>query len=448
LILQRLYNKGYIPQPVHSLEHSKQGCAAANYSMMMSTLKPTGAMKGTKSRVDLSRSRVYFFRNAKNVYRQSERFITTQINASSEIERQEALTVDQLREEVKARTAAMSNLELQLQRLETLRNEELTAAMDRFKDLERALAEAEASLDTEAARVADLEARIMELEADLENAAASADVLREKLYGAQSAEKEAREVAHKAEQDAEAARSLAASELVACEAMVKKAEELSTAVERRLKEVEMAIDIREDEDSLGAQLEGGDHDTHGGEEEDSIPEAKIRLSEEDAEALLDELDMLRGELAAEMQESEAAAIQVEQLKEQLAALAVLGEDGASVLNGVGKTMASELSAARASAARALAEAEGLRAQIATLEEQLEAARAREQGKAGGKGELALALARIRELEETVAQRESTVAEGRSFLENILKQHLDANGEERLQNVAPSGEKDGSDAKSR
>lgn len=372
-----------------------------------------------------------------NFYKPGRRPIR-QLNASSELERQEALTVDQLREEVKARTAAMSNLESQLQRLETLRNEELKAAMDRFKDLERALAEAEASLDAEAARVAHLEARILELEGDLETAAASADVLREKLHGAQSAEKEAREVARKAEKDAEDARTLAASELAACEAMVQKAEELSAAVEQRLTQ---ALSDMQSKSEQGPSQANGQrkYKDNEGEGRDEMLSGKIRLSEEDAEALLDELDMLRGELAAEMQESEAAAIQVEQLKQQLAALAILGEDGATVMNGVGKTMASELSAARASAARASSQVEGLKAQVALLEEQLEAARVREKEKAGGKGELALALARIHELEQTVTQREAAIAEGKSFLENVLQQHLNANDKIQMQKNASNGE---------
>jgi chromosome segregation ATPase len=70
------------------------------------------------------------------------------LKAELEVARQEAAAAAQLRAEVDARTAAMMNLQSQLDKVEALRAHELAAAGERFKHLEAALTEAEAEVET------------------------------------------------------------------------------------------------------------------------------------------------------------------------------------------------------------------------------------------------------------------------------------------------------------
>ena len=334
---------------------------------------------------------------------------STSLRGQLEIARQEAAAATQLRAEIEARVAAMANLQAQLEQVEKLRTEELKASMSRFNELEGALAEAERSVDVETSRVAALEARIAGLENDLEAASNATLALQGALHAAQRAEREARDAALKAQQEAEAVHTAASAELEACEDLIRQAEALAAAVEERLLAPASTPQFT-DASNYGA----------------------AGLSEADAEALLDELELLRGELAAELEESEAAAVRLEAaeadaavLREQLAALATAGEDGAAAMGGFGQTVVGEMAAAKAAAAAARAEADGLRARMVVLEEQLEAAWEKRLKPSGARlgmgGSLEAALVRVRELEAEAATREAALAEGRSYLATLLEQ---------------------------
>lgn len=363
---------------------------------------------------------------------------TTSLRGQLEIARQEAAAANQLRAEVEARAAAMANFQAQLQHVETLRAEELKTSMSRFKELEDALAEAERTVDVETSRVAALEARIEGLESDLEAASNAAVVLREALHGAQRAEREAHDAALKAQDEAQAVQAAAASEMAACEDLIRQAEDLAKAVEERLVAQASSPHLTV---------------THGTSHGTSV------LSEADAEALLDELELLRGELAAELEAAEAAVVRLEAaeaeaaaLREQLAAVAAAGEDGAAAMGGFSQTVVGEMAAAKAAAAAARAEADGLRARMAVLEEQLEAAWEKRLSPSGVRlglgGPLEAALARVRELELEAAAREAVLAEGRSYLATLLEEQQVVDEVEEDEKGASKNGMSGGDSKRR
>lgn len=77
-------------------------------------------------------------------------------------------TSNSFEEEIAARTAAMENLQQQLIRVENLRAEELKTAISRFEELEEALLMAEKSILAEESRVTELERQLKEKDKELE----------------------------------------------------------------------------------------------------------------------------------------------------------------------------------------------------------------------------------------------------------------------------------------
>lgn len=350
------------------------------------------------------------------------------LRAELDVAKQQAAAAAQLRAEVDARTAAMANLQAQLEQVEALRAEELKSAVARFAELENALSLAENSINTantdkeNEAKIAEMkkqietfEGKISNLQSELEAAIRASDSLREQLQAAQHAEKLAVDAAHVAQQHVAAAKNLVAEEAAQSAALVEKAEALAISIAER----------------LNTNTSSNAPSTASG-----------ALSETDAEALLDEMDLLRGELEAELQATEeeadradAAENEAAALRQQLAALASAGDDGATTMGGFSQSLVQELAAARNAAASAAAEAEALRVTLEGLETQLETAqKARAAspssrgptlgfnvGGNGASAALSEALERIRELESEALNREAALAEGRTFLATVLEQ---------------------------
>jgi hypothetical protein len=350
------------------------------------------------------------------------------LRAELDVAKQQAAAGAQLRAEVDARTAAMANLQAQLEQVEALRAEELKSAVARFEELENALSLAENSMKTadtdevHGAKDAEmrkhietLEGKISHLSSELEAAVRASDSLREQLQAAKHAEKQAVDAAHVAQQHVAAAKNLAAEEAAKSAALLEKAEALAVAISERL---------------------------HKTTSPNAVSTTTDTLSETDAEALLDELDLLRGELEAELLATEeeadradAAENEAAALRQQLAALASAGDDGATTMGGFSQSLVQELAAARNAAASAAAEAEALRVTVAGLETQLETAQAKANSASSSRGPtlgfnvggngasaaLSEALERIKELESEALDREAALAEGRTFLATVLEQ---------------------------
>lgn len=192
--------------------------------------------------------------------------------------RKEAATVPQLQAEIRARTAAMENLQAQLDKTEALRAEELASSGSRFRQLEAALTDAE------------------------------------------------REVAE-ARTEASAA--------------IARAEELrSIAIE----EVNHATELLQQAEEVMKKI-GGFHSEPTG-----ISEAM--LTESDAEALLDALEVAQEENAS--------------LRQQLAMLAAAGNSESSASGELAEALTRELAAARAAASEAKAEVEALKCKLRSI----------------------------------------------------------------------------------
>jgi chromosome segregation ATPase len=172
--------------------------------------------------------------------------------------------VQHLREEVAARTAAMENLQQQLLHVENLRAEELRTAISRFEELEEALVLAEKSILAEEAKAKEMEHMYVESQKKLE--VAMKQMLQSK--------KEAEEAKTKEQE----IRSAARKELEASQKLV-----------------EMANDMLS---------------TH-------LQTPNMEPNSELMEAVMGELDLLRGELEAELLSNESAIARAEAAEAQL-----------------------------------------------------------------------------------------------------------------------------------
>lgn len=232
--------------------------------------------------------------------------------------------ISTLRAEVDARAAAMNNLQAQLEQVEMIRAQELSASVDRFNELDSALSLAEGTIASLQERVSDMEEENRSL------------------------------------------KEIVITEMEAAEELLSKAEELANAAAQK----------------WGLQTGNG-------------------ITEDDAEALLDELELLRVEVGAAEEEAS-------NLKKQLLD---------------NRDLAEQLAVARAAAAAAAAEARRLEVELREAREEGGRARMVEpmmMMMGGGNGARKSGGSAVAELEAEKAALEAQLEEGRAFLEAVLK----------------------------
>lgn len=332
--------------------------------------------------------------------------------ASPDIQQQ----TEQLREEIVARTAAMENLEQQLLHVEALRAEELQTAIARFEELEEALDLAEKSISVSEKKTQELkdelsskEGQIKKLEQEVRRLQQLAEResntedklisdLRKQLVEAQGEAEKNREIAKIAEEKEAKAREAARKELEASEKMIEMAKAAAAILEEKM--------------------------YTNSESEDESDSMNSSVSEMDLEVLLAELDLLRGELEAELQTSETAlerARVAEAALEQLRKFSTstpLKSEEIQELKRLTKQVADE----KAKAVASTAEVSKLKILLQTLEAELAEVRQQrlaEIGKMTARKDLQTYIsdleARNQELAGEAAAREAAIAEGRKFL---------------------------------
>eukprot|EP00890_Picochlorum_soloecismus_P005350 jgi/Picsp_1/5816/NSC_03175-R1_---NA--- len=332
--------------------------------------------------------------------------------ASPDIQQQ----TEQLREEIVARTAAMENLEQQLLHVEALRAEELQTAIARFEELEEALDLAEKSISASERRTQELkgelsakEGQIKKLEQEVRGLQQLADSannkedavisdLKKQLVEAQGEAKKSRELAKIAEEKEAKAREAARKELEASEKLIEMAKAAAAILEEKMYVTS--------------------------ESEDETDSMNSTVSETDLEVLLAELDLLRGELEAELQTSETALERarvaeaaLEQLKKFSTSTSLKNEE-IQELRRLTKQVADE----KAKAVASTAEVSKLRILLQTLEAELAEVRKQrltEVDKMSARKDVQKYIsdleARNQELAGEAAAREAAIAEGRKFL---------------------------------
>ena len=332
--------------------------------------------------------------------------------ASPDIQQQ----TEQLREEIVARTAAMENLEQQLLHVEALRAEELQTAIARFEELEEALDLAEKSISASEKRAQELksdlsakEGQIKKLEQEvgkLRQLAQSANNkedevirdLRKQLMEARGEAEKNREIARIAEEKEAKAREAARKELEASQKLIEMAKAAAAVLEEKM---DISFESEDETDSINSAV-----------------------SETDLEVLLAELDLLRGELEAELQTSETALERarvaeaaLEQLK-KFSTSTSLNNEEIQELKRLTKQVADE----KAKATASTAEVSKLKILLQTLEAELAEVRQQrltEVGKMSSRKDVQKYIsdleARNQELAGEAAAREAAIAEGRKFL---------------------------------
>ena len=280
-----------------------------------------------------------------------------------------------LEKELALRTAAMENLQQQLYHVESLRAEELRTAIARFEELEEALKLAEKSISAEEKRVQQLESevemkdkeikdavsRIMKLEDEIERVEKSDSVQVEELKRSLEA---ARKEVEESQIRESALRDAAARELEASQRLYEMARSAATLVEEQL-----AAKLERD-DAGGVGMTGP-----------SLNGATTV----DLEVLLSELDLLRGELEAELQASETAMERAAAAEHELAELkaSIEGNDVLSEERGEVQSMILELQQEvetyRSKCMASAAECAELKIALANLEGQLEELRVQQVG---------------------------------------------------------------------
>ncbi|WPT12693.1 DNA-directed RNA polymerase III subunit RPC10 [Picochlorum sp. SENEW3] len=193
--------------------------------------------------------------------------------------------VAQLREEVAARTAAMANLEKQLLHVENLRAEELRTAISRFEELEEALLMAEKSILKEEESVALLTKQLEAKDKEISEGLKKLEVAMKQMH---AFKKEAEDAKAREEEVRDAAK----AELEASQNLVAKAYALLT----EWKEDQKVI-VTTDKDNSNSN--------------GSV------LKEDELETVLAELDLLRGELEAELETNEDAIARAEAAEAEL-----------------------------------------------------------------------------------------------------------------------------------
>lgn len=195
--------------------------------------------------------------------------------------------VAQLREEVAARTAAMANLEKQLLHVENLRAEELRTAISRFEELEEALLLAEKSILREEEIVAQLTKQVEAKDKEISEGMKKLEVVMKQMHAFKT---EAEDAKAREEEVREAAK----AELEASQNLVAKAYTLLT-------------EWKEDQKAIVTAYTDDSNNSNNG----SV------LKEDELETVLSELDLLRGELEAELETNENAIARAEAAEAEL-----------------------------------------------------------------------------------------------------------------------------------
>lgn len=193
--------------------------------------------------------------------------------------------VAQLREEVAARTAAMANLEKQLLHVENLRAEELRTAISRFEELEEALLMAEKSILKEEESLAQLTKQLEAKDKEVSEGLKKLEVAMKQMH---AFKKEAEDAKAREEEVRDAAK----AELEASQNLVAKAYALLTEWKE-----EQKVIVTTDKDNSSSN--------------GSV------LKEDELETVLAELDLLRGELEAELETNEDAIARAEAAEAEL-----------------------------------------------------------------------------------------------------------------------------------
>lgn len=332
--------------------------------------------------------------------------------ASPDIQQQ----TEQLREEIVARTAAMENLEQQLLHVEALRAEELQTAIARFEELEEALDLAEKSISASEKRTQELKRELSAKEGQIKMLEQEVGRLQQLVQSANNKEdevirdlkKQLIEAQGEAEKNREIARIAEEKEAKAREAARKELE----ASEKLIEMAKAAAAVLEDKMNISSESE---------DETDSI---NSTVSETDLEVLLAELDLLKGELEAELQTSETAlerARVAEAALEQLKTFSTstsLNNEEIQELKRLAKQVADE----KAKATASTAEVSKLKILLQTLEAELAEVRQQrltEVAKMSSRKDVQKYIsdleARNQELAGEAAAREAAIAEGRKFL---------------------------------
>lgn len=332
--------------------------------------------------------------------------------ASPDIQQQ----TEQLREEIVARTAAMENLEQQLLHVEALRAEELQTAIARFEELEEALDLAEKSISASEKRTQELKRELSAKEGQIKMLEQEVGRLQQLVQSANNKEdevirdlkKQLIEAQGEAEKNREIARIAEEKEAKAREAARKELE----ASEKLIEMAKAAAAVLEDKMNISSESE---------DETDSI---NSTVSETDLEVLLAELDLLKGELEAELQTSETAlerARVAEAALEQLKTFSTstsLNNEEIQELKRLAKQVADE----KAKATASTAEVSKLKILLQTLEAELAEVRQQrltEVAKMSSRKDVQNYIsdleARNQELAGEAAAREAAITEGRKFL---------------------------------
>lgn len=330
------------------------------------------------------------------------------------------------------------------QALESGLRTELTAASDLAKSLTAQIESLSSALEQKDAELKGARHLTEEVAKAAERSEAELRMVQEEL-------KAARQLEIAAAARAQELEVLAAKEAAGAREMIETAEALASIVGQRLAE------LAELKESLYASATESEEEESENEDELAGYAARQRradlgsLTEADVEAVLDELEYLRGELEAELQASEELAERVEsseseaiELRKQLAAMASAGDESSVTMGGFSQTLVQELAASRAESAAAAGELESLKVTNKALGEEVK--RLREQAQAapaaaaaavagrfgGGNKELAAALNKVAELERVNAElreaaiaREAALAEGRQFLRSYLERSVGA-----------------------
>lgn len=201
-----------------------------------------------------------------------------------------------LKEEVLARTAAMENLQEQLFHVEALRQEELKTAIAKFEQLEESLDFAEKTLTGQEEEIKKLEKVVKERDSEIIELATEQDVLNKQLVSSQQYISELERKLKDLESRDNKEKSVTKDKLAEIEAALKESKErevnLREACAQELQASNKVLDMAK---SVALAVEN------------SIREigTSSGVSSEEVEVLLTELDMLKGELEAELQVNES-----------------------------------------------------------------------------------------------------------------------------------------------
>lgn len=179
-------------------------------------------------------------------------------------------------DEIAARTAAMENLQQQLMRVENLRAEELKTAISRFEELEEALLMAEKSILAEEGRVTELERQLEQKDKELET-------LRKQYKDAPKQDNN--RIVQELERKLEIAMKQMHESNMLAEKATAREEEIRIAAKQELEASQRLVEMAND---MLSQLSVTSYTEDPREEQEEV------------EAVLAELDLLRKELETEL----------------------------------------------------------------------------------------------------------------------------------------------------